>query len=126
MIKNYFLSCAMGHPIYKCRSNCLANSLSKQLVSASLPIGRGILKSRMNREVHIRFCEEQGGENCLAYPTIGSLFYAILVVTYPFSIFTKSSLMKSCKCLEAKCSLKEFSSIKHSQIIIFVGSSFDW
>ena len=23
-------------------------------------IGRGILKSRMNREVHVRFCEELG------------------------------------------------------------------
>ncbi len=28
--------------------------------NASSLIGRGILKSRMNREVHVRFCEEQG------------------------------------------------------------------
>jgi hypothetical protein len=30
------------------------------LVRAGLPIGRGILKSRMNREVHVRFREELG------------------------------------------------------------------
>ena len=30
------------------------------VVSAGLPIGRGILKSRMNRAVHVRFREELG------------------------------------------------------------------
>ena len=47
-----------------------------------LLIEKRILKSRMNRKVHVRFCEEQGGKIPLAYSTVRSPFVLLCQTAY--------------------------------------------
>ncbi len=61
---------------------------NQQRVSVNLLIGRRNLKSRMNREVHVRFREEQGVKFPLLTRLVAALSFAIVY----FLLFVLSQL----------------------------------